>query len=806
MMQKAVYTKRGVISRRVLLSAVFAGMLGAAACSSPVDQAERYYQSGMTLFEEGDLERAEVQFRNALQLVSDKSEAIYALVLVAERRGNWERVFNLLNRVVEQDPTHLDAKVKLGQLLLAAGELQSALQISAEALELGQDNPGALALRAGVLMQLEDYAGAGDHARAALETEAGHIDALMVLAAINRAQDDADNALRHLDRALEGNERNLPVQLLRLQALERLGDFDAVAESYEYLIDLFPEVVELRAAFANFHAERNDVDAAKVLLREVVRLRPEALEPKVNLARFVNAYEDGTAAVEVYREFLDETPNDHEVRFALVGLHQYLGNDDAAHEQLQEIIALDPEGPYGVRAKGELASAALTAGDRDSAQGYVDQILAADPQNDQGLFLRARIAIDEGRRDEAIADLRTLLRESPDSARGHYLLGRAHELDGARELAEGQYLRAFHTSNFDVEFGLPFADFLQRHGNLARAERILEDVVRYAPRNVRALEALAQLKMSRGDLNGADEIVSRLEALEDGVVSSSLIRAALDVQQRDFDSGIAALQRAYQTAPGESRPVAGLVHTLLEAGRPAEAMRFITSVLEASPDHPTALVLRAQLLELDGGNEQALTAYRQAVDRAATHIPAYVQTARLLSRLGRYGEAVEILDRGIATVARPAALQVMKASVLELDGQIEAAITQYERVLAQDPRSDLAANNLASLLTQYREDTESHRQAFELARRFERSQIPHFIDTWAWANYRMGNYDVAVEALRRVVDQMPEMPLFRYHLGKSFIASGDVDSGRAQLQKAIELAEDAPFAHLQQAEAMLRQL
>src|SRR5690625_970686 len=210
MMQKAVYTKRGVISRRVLLSAVFAGMLGAAACSSPVDQAERYYQSGMTLFEEGDLERAEVQFRNALQLVSDKSEAIYALVLVAERRGNWERVFNLLNRVVEQDPTHLDAKVKLGQLLLAAGELQSALQISAEALELGQNNPGALALRAGVLKQLEDYAGAGDHARAALETEAGHIDALMVLAAINRAQDDADNALRHLDRALEGNERNLP--------------------------------------------------------------------------------------------------------------------------------------------------------------------------------------------------------------------------------------------------------------------------------------------------------------------------------------------------------------------------------------------------------------------------------------------------------------------------------------------------------------------------------------------------------------------------------------------------------------------
>lgn len=806
MMRKAICAARAAVGRRILLSGMVVCVLLVAACSSPVDQAERYYQSGMALLEAGELDRAQLEFRNALQLVNDKSEAVYALALIAERQAEWERMFQLLRRVVDQDPEHLDAKVKLGQMLLAGGELQTALEISAQALELDQHDSGALALRAAVLLQLEDRDGAGEHARAALDHQDDNVDALMVLAALRLAENDTGGAIEKLDQALEVSPRNLPVQLLRIQALERVPDLDAVEAGYREVIELFPDAVEIRMALAGFYADQERFDAAEAELREIVRLRPDDLQPKVNLVRFVNVQEGGLEAVRVYRDFIEDDPNDHEVRFALVELQRYLGEHDDARDTLKEILALDRLGAHGVRAMGELAAAALQADDRAQVARYVDEILELDPRNDQGLFLRARLAIDNGQYEDATADLRTLLRETPDSARGHFLLGRAHELSGAPQLAEGQYLRAFHTSEYAVEYGLPFASFLQRRGSLPRAEGVLEDVVRHNRDNIQALEALADVKLARGDLAGADEIANRLADIAEGGVASNLVRAAIDVRERNFEAGILALERAHRSAPGQARPVSGLVRTLITAGQPDEALRFLESVLEARPDHPTALLLRGQVLEHQGQTEQALSAYRHAIARAEDHSQNYVQVARLLSRLTRYDEALDILNDGAVKVADPAALRLMKASIYELAGEIDEAIELYEAIIDNDPRSDLAANNLASLLAQYRDDGASHQRAFALAQRFERSEIPHFIDTWGWANYRMGNYGVAVAAMRRAVEQMPEMPLFRYHLGKSLIASGEPDAARVELQKALALGEDAPFAQLDQAKAALAEL
>ena len=72
--------------------------------------------------------------------------------------------------------------------------------------------------------------------------------------------------------------------------------------------------------------------------------------------------------------------------------------------------------------------------------------------------------------------------------------------------------------------------------------------------------------------------------------------------------------------------------------------------------------------------------------------------------------------------------------------QYEAAIKEYEHILSKQPGSMIAANNLASLLSDYRNDKASLERAQALAASLRETQIPQFKDTLGWISYRHDDY------------------------------------------------------------------
>jgi tetratricopeptide (TPR) repeat protein len=65
------------------------------------------------------------------------------------------------------------------------------------------------------------------------------------------------------------------------------------------------------------------------------------------------------------------------------------------------------------------------------------------------------------------------------------------------------------------------------------------------------------------------------------------------------------------------------------------------------------------------------------------------------------------------------------------------------------PNSPVVANNLASLISTYRDDDDSLDQAYTIARRLRGTDVAPFADTYGWIAYRRGEYDVALEHLER---------------------------------------------------------
>jgi tetratricopeptide (TPR) repeat protein len=126
-----------------------------------------------------------------------------------------------------------------------------------------------------------------------------------------------------------------------------------------------------------------------------------------------------------------------------------------------------------------------------------------------------------------------------------------------------------------------------------------------------------------------------------------------------------------------------------------------------------------------------------------------------------------------------------------MKGDYDGAIAEYEILLKQDPGSLIVANNLASLLSDRRADKASLERAYALGAVLRKSQLPNFKDTLGWIDYLRGDYKSATALLEEASGALPNSAIVQYHLGMSYMATGQVAKASEQFKKALALAPDS---------------
>src|SRR4029077_10503336 len=104
-----------------------------------------------------------------------------------------------------------------------------------------------------------------------------------------------------------------------------------------------------------------------------------------------------------------------------------------------------------------------------------DGVLRQGPKDLAAHIAGGRILLGQGKRDEAIAELRQQASEAPDSPQAHYFLAFSH----------------------------------WQNGNSAQAKSELQEALRVSPSMILALNSLAELNLSLGDLTVAQEYAQR---------------------------------------------------------------------------------------------------------------------------------------------------------------------------------------------------------------------------------------------------------------------------------------------------------
>ena len=760
------------------------------ACSTPEEKAEKYYQKGMALIDK-EPAKAKLEFQNALQIKKNMSKAMYGLGLVAEREGDWKGAFSLMREVAEQDPKNVNAIIKLGQIFLAAGKLDFALEKSTKALELDKNNVAALNLYAAIQLKQNNKKGALEYANLALALDKNNQDAFLVLANISLAENDSTQAIAYFDKALAGNEKNLTVQFLKTKALESLSKTEEADKTYQKMLQLFPENIFIKKTYAQFLMKTNRTDEAEQQLRAVAINSPDNLIAKLDVINFILASKGGAAGRTEMEAFVKKEPKNYELAFALGDLYR-AQKDSAAEEKLLNQIVKEASGtPQGYKAQGLIAYKLMADGKNAAASQMLNEIIAADTSNSLALTLRANLAMQAKNYDAAISDLRTVVRDSPDSSNAAAMLATTYESAGSAELAEENYIKAFESSKLSAKYGVPYAQFLVRRKQPERAEKVLESMLSSHPNDVQALRALAQFKIAKGDYAGAQALADRVKNTDMQSPVTDEILGAISSNKNDLVGTISSLKRAHEKSPNDIRLINSIVNTYVQAGKTQEAIVFMQSVTKSSPKNAEAKLMLGQLYASAGMSQNAIQTFNNIIQIDPTMTVAYQRLALEQVTTQFKAEAEKTIEQGLKTAPNNFDLLITQASIYEASGKYDKAISVYEKLIVDRPDSELVANNLAFLLLDARTDKASFEHAYQLVSNAKTNQLPQFLDTLGWASYKLGKFDEAEAALTKAIEQMPDMAVFHYHLAKVHIAKNDSELAKQALQKVIRHSVDA---------------
>ena len=685
-----------------------------AACGSPDERAQRYYESGMKLLAAHEDAKAAVEFRNALRLKKDLLPAWRGLAQTEEAAHHAEGLVPVLRTILDLDPKDKATRIKLASFLLAGGAVDRALKLVNETDEPDTDDASMLALKASISNRLKDNDAAVGYARAALKIEPGNVEALAVLAADRLANNDPNGALQLLSTNPQTQDKDLGTQLFKLKIYERTNDYAQIETLLRTLAERYPGNSLFRRQLVNLYVSQHRPEDAEKELRAIVAADPKNAQANIELIRFLYTVKGPAAAHDELVARINAGGDVFPYQLALAVFEFDQGQFDDSFKLLETLGKSAPPA-QAVTAKITLAELNLRRKNSDAAEKITDDILANDPRNVDALKLRASIRLNHDQADAAIADLREALNGQPRSPELMLMLASAYERKGSIDLADKQYADAMRASKFNANVGLDYVAFLRRRGGGDRAYDVLVELATRTPNNLQVLSALADAKLQRQDWVGAEQIADMIRHLgNSGVVADEILGAALSGEQK-YDAGIAALQSAVTAAPTAVQPMVNLVTTMLKAKQTDQAIAFLQSVLKQNSSNAQAYVLLGNIELSNNKPDQAEKNFKAAIESQPKNDVGYLALANLYMRLNKADAALDVTRTGLKEQPDDVNLHLTSASVLERKGDYEGAISEYEYLLKRQPGSLVVINNLASIIADHRTDKESFDRAQSLA-------------------------------------------------------------------------------------------
>lgn len=805
-----------MIRRFTLLVSLTLGLTLLAACDTAEERAQKHYEKGLTLLDEGEVERALIEFRNVFKLDGFHKDARLAYAKVEEGRGNVSAAYGQYLRLIEQYPENLEGRRALSRLAADLNNWEEVAIHVEVAQRLAPQDTVVLAVRAGL-----DYRNAlRDDNPTAVGLAVKVSETLLAdnpdLAAARRVviddllrRQDWPGALVAIDAALAQDPEERILYLQRLAVLEKLGETDAVEAQLKDLAKRYPEE-GVHRTLINWYIARDRQDDAEAYLRQRIGQNDENHDARLELVAFLARRVSPQAALDEIDRILAGTPDNRLLfRSVRAGLDFDIGNREAAIVEMEDILTGAEPSEETDRIKVALARMLIRTGNSVGARAAIEEVLEHDSTQVDALKLKAGWLIEDDRTGDALVDLRQALDQKPRDADTMTLMALAHERAGNRDLMGEMLALAVEAAGRAPRESLRYVQFLLQDEKLLSAEDVLQDALRLKNADPALLSALGGVYIRMEDWPRAQHVIdtlARTDTEQTRAIVNELTARKLAGQNREeelqsFLSGL---------AEGETglRADAAIIRLRLAQGDIAGALEYTAELLADNPGNPPLRFVQASIMAADGKPEQAAAIFRDLLAEFPEDERVWLTLYNLHRSRGDEDKAATVLQEGRTTLPQSANLKWAEAGEAEKQGDIARAIAIYEDLYEQNSSSLAVANNLASLISTYHQDDENLRRAYAIARRLRDTQVPAFQDTYGWISHRLGNHDEALEYLEPAAKALADDPRVQFHLAENYVALNRDADALAQFRKVVELARDdaQPLPFMDRVEAEIARL
>ncbi len=491
-------------------------------------------------------------------------------------------------------------------------------------------------------------------------------------------------------------------------------------------------------------------------------------------------------AIEKFQECLLIKQDDDAVYYALSKLELMRDNKDASSNYILKAADIDPDNTWYIQ---ELAYMYLDQKDYAKSLKNFDKLIKIEPGNIDWLYGTAQASMESGNLEKCIESMDRIedqLGPNPQVSLQKYSI---YMESGKSDEAFDELVKAREVFPDEPSLIGTQVDYYYQTNQPDKAANMLEELVKADPGNGRAHLALADVYRKEGNEEKAFESL-KMAFKSDNVDVDTKMGILIQVHENSYkiDPEIYELvDIMIEKYPNEAKAHSIHGDYLLSAEKEEEALAAYKKALDFDanqyPIWNQVLIMEYQ----QGKHEDLYQDSKRCLELFPTIATVYLLNGVSANQTKRYSEALEVLSVGKEMVFNDKAIS---AEFLGQMGEASFGLKDYsqgkvyyKKALEVDPNSQLIKNNYAYRLANANMDLEVAESLMKqvIQRAPKEAQ---FLDTYGWVLFQKKEFTEAKVQFESAFADNPQDEAVLEHLGDTYFKLNEKDKALVWWKKA----------------------